>query len=167
MEEHVPHFFKEISVRSKLQFKPFNDLYFAYLLFFVLIIGGVGIWISLVTELRSKSFNHLNLILNIGTYYLVLITTSYIDITTNDKIINKKSLHIYTFILLAVIIAIFTLSFFLPKIYSILLAITGVIIGLFVWHVANCDNDKFNDESYAAKLLAEANKKHGNTWSNE
>ena len=71
MKESIPHFFKEIKDRSKLQFFPFNDLYFSYLLFFVLVIGGVGIWISLFQELKSETFNHFNFVLNIGTYYLV------------------------------------------------------------------------------------------------
>ena len=98
MEKTIPHFFKEIKERSKLQFVPFNDLYTVYLVFFVLLIGGAGIWISLIQELNNTHFNTKSLTLNIGTYYLALITTSYIDITTNEKIINKKSLQIYSFI---------------------------------------------------------------------
>lgn len=164
MKESIPHFFKEIKDRSKLQFFPFNDLYFSYLLFFVLVIGGVGIWISLFQELKSETFNHFNFVLNIGTYYLVLITTSYIDITTNEKIVNKKSLQIYSFILLFIIIGVFSLSFILPPTFSIISAIIGMLIALFIWHLANCDNEKFNDESYNAKIKAEANQKHGQNW---
>lgn len=163
MENIVPHFFKEIRNRAILQVKPFNDLYFTYLIFFVLIIGGVGIWITLFQELKNEKFNYLAFVLNIGTYYLVLITTSYIDITTNDKILNKKSLHIYSFILLVVIIGIFSLSFFLSQLYSIIIAIIGLVISLFVWHLANCDNEKFMDESYMAKIKSGANT-HGLNW---
>ena|SRR5690606_5728691 len=166
-EKPIPHFFKEIKDRSKLQLFPFNDLYFSYLIFFVLIIGGVGIWISLYQEFKSETFSHINIVLNIGTYYLVLITTSYIDITTNEKIINKKSLQIYSFILLFLIIAVFTLSFILPKTYSIISSIIGVVIALFIWHLANCDNDKFNDESYSSKIRSEAKNIHGNNWGDE
>lgn len=164
MENNVPHFFKEIKNRAKLQIKPFNDLYFTYLIVFVLLIGGVGIWITLFQELQNAEFNYLAFVLNIGTYYLVLITTSYIDITTNDKIVNKKSLHIYSFILLLVIIGIFYLSFCLSKNYSIAIAVIGLIISLFVWHLANCDNEKFMDESYMAKVNSEAYRTHGSQW---
>jgi prepilin signal peptidase PulO-like enzyme (type II secretory pathway) len=164
MENNIPHFFKEIKSRAKLQIKPFNDLYFTYLIVFVLIIGGVGIWITLIQELNNEKFNYLQFVLNIGTYYLVLITTSYIDITTNEKIVNKKSLHIYSFILLLIIIGIFSISFFLSQSYSIIIAFFGLIISLFVWHLANCDNEKFMDESYMAKIKSEASNTHGSNW---
>lgn len=164
MENNIPHFFKEIKSRAKLQIKPFNDLYFTYLVFFVLVIGGVGIWITLIQELNNEKFNYSQFVLNIGTYYLVLLTTSYIDITTNEKIVNKKSLHIYSFILLILIIGIFALSFFLSQTYSIIIAFIGLIISLFIWHLANCDNEKFMDESYMAKIKYEASKTHGSNW---
>lgn len=164
MEKTIPHFFKEIKERSKLQFVPFNDLYTVYLVFFVLIIGGAGIWISLIQELNNTHFNTKSLTLNIGTYYLALITTSYIDITTNEKIINKKSLQIYSFIFLFIIVAIFGLTFILPSSYSLLLSTIGILIALFIWHLANCDNEKFNDESYSAKMKAGAKETHGKSW---
>lgn len=164
MEKSVPHFFKEIKERSKIQFVPFNDLYTVYLVFFVLLIGGAGIWISLFQELNNSQFNAKNLTLNIGTYYLALITTSYIDITTNEKIINKKSLQIYSFIFLFIIVAIFGLTFILPSSYSLLLSTIGILIALFIWHLANCDNEKFNDESYSAKMKAGAKETHGKSW---
>ncbi len=164
MEKTIPHFFKEIKERSKLQFVPFNDLYTVYLVFFVLLIGGAGIWISLIQELNNTHFNTKSLTLNIGTYYLALITTSYIDITTNDKIINKKSLQIYSFIFLFIIVAIFGLTFILPSSYSLLLSTIGILIALFIWHLANCDNEKFNDESYSAKMKAGAKETHGKSW---
>ena len=167
MENNIPHFFKEIRERAKLQVYPFNDLYFSYLFFFIFLIGGVGIWITLIQELNNEKFNYLNFVLNIGTYYLVLITTSYIDITTNDKIVNKKSLQIYSFILLFIIIGVFSLSFFLSQFYSILMAGIGLFIALFIWHIANCDNEKFMDESYMARIKTEAYKTHGATWENE
>ncbi|MFY7732397.1 MAG: hypothetical protein ACOVSR_02860 [Bacteroidia bacterium] len=164
MENSIPHFFKEIKNRAKLQFFPFNDLYFTYLFFFVLLIGGVGIWITLIQELNKKEFNHTSIILNIGTYYLALLTTSYIDITTNEKIVNKKSLQIYSFVYLFIIIGVFSLSFFLPQNYSIAMAILGLLLALFVWHVANCDNEKFMDESYMARVKSEAKATHGKKW---
>lgn len=164
MEKTIPHFFKEIKERSKLQFVPFNDLYTVYLVFFVLLIGGAGIWISLIQELNNTHFNTKSLTLNIGTYYLALITTSYIDITTNEKIINKKSLQIYSFIFLFIIVAIFGLTFILPSSYSLLLSTIGILIALFIWHLANCDNEKFNDESYSAKMKAGAKETHGKSW---
>jgi uncharacterized membrane protein len=160
----VPHFFKEIKERMKLQFYPFNDLYLSYLIFFVLLIGGIGIWVSIAQELRKEVADYSNVALNIGTYYLALITTSYIDITTNDKIVNKKSLQVYSFIFLFVIAAIFVTSFFLVVKYSLLLSAIGIILGLFIWHLANCDNDKFNDESYNAKIRAGAKNTHGKEW---
>lgn len=164
MKNSVPHFFKEIKERARLQFYPFNDLYFSYLFFFVFLIGGVGIWITLFQELNNEEFNYTNFVLNIGTYYLVLLTTSYIDITTNEKIVNKKSLQIYSFILLFIIIGVFTLSFFLPPFFSILMATIGLMLALFIWHLANCDNEKFMDESYMAKIKSEAKTTHGNSW---
>lgn len=164
MEKTIPHFFKEIKERSKLQFVPFNDLYTVYLVFFILLIGGAGIWISLIQELNNTHFNTKSLTLNIGTYYLALITTSYIDITTNEKIINKKSLQIYSFIFLFIIVAIFGLTFILPSSYSLLLSTIGILIALFIWHLANCDNEKFNDESYSAKMKAGAKETHGKSW---
>jgi|GEM_PF-2140761 len=160
----TPHFFKEVRERSKMQFSPFNDLYLTYIFFFILFIGGAGIWISLVKELMSESFNARNFTLNIGTYYLALISTSYIDITTNEKIVNKKSLQVYSFILLFIIIGIFSLTFLLSSGFSILLSTIGILIALFIWHIANCDNEKFNDVSYNAKIRSEVKEIHGNNW---
>src|SRR5690606_14243761 len=131
-EKPIPHFFKEIKDRSKLQLFPFNDLYFSYLIFFVLIIGGVGIWISLYQEFKSETFSHINIVLNIGTYYLVLITTSYIDITTNEKIINKKSLNFFSFILFFLFFVFFNLSFFFPKKYS---KISSIFVFFFAFFI--------------------------------
>lgn len=163
----VPHFFKEIKERMKLQFYPFNDLYLVYLIFFVLVIGGVGIWVSIVQEFNKENIDYNNIILNIGTYYLALITTSYIDIITNDKIVNKKSLQVYSFIFLIIIAVIFTSSFFLLVKLSLFLSSIGILLGLFVWHLANCDNDKFNDESYNTKMKNQANQTHGKNWKDE
>lgn len=165
-EPTVPHFFKEIKDRTKLQFVPFNDLYFVYLLVFVLLIGGIGIWISIYQEANNKVFNYDNVILNIGTYYLALITTSYIDITTNEKIQNKKSLVVYSLILLMLIGGIFSISLFVIPVISIILSILGVVISLFIWHLANCENEKFNDESYNQRIRKEARNTHGNSWNN-
>lgn len=167
MDKTVPHFFKEIKERSKLQFVPFNDLYIVYLFFFILLIGGAGIWISLIQEYNNESFNLKTLTLNIGTYYLALITTSYIDITTNEKIINRKSLHIYSFILLFIISIIFYLTFVLIPFFSVALSVIGIILALYIWHLANCDNEKFNDESYNAKMKKQAKNTHGKTWEND
>ena len=164
MEENVPHFFKEIRERSKLQFVPFNDLYLAHLVFFVLFIGGAGIWISAYQEYSSETTNIKNLTINIGTYYLALITTSYIDIISNEKIVNKKSLNAYSFILLITIALIFALTFVVTSSIAILLSILGVIIALFIWHLANCDNEKYNDASYSAKMKKEAQMTHGKSW---
>lgn len=160
----VPHFFKEIKERMKLQFYPFNDLYLTYLVFFVLLIGGIGIWVSIFQEFNKEVANYTNIVLNMGTYYLALITTSYIDITTNDKIVNKKSLQVYSFIFLFIVASIFFSSFFLIDKYSLLLSSIGIILGLFIWHLANCENEKFNDESYSAKIRAGAKNTHGKDW---
>lgn len=164
MEKTVPHFFKEIKEKTKLQFIPFNDLYFSYLIFFVFIIGGAGIWICIIQEINNPSFSVKNLTINISTYCLALITTSYIDLITNEKIINRKSLHIYCFIFLFIIIAILTSTFLLPSFYPLIPSVIVIILALFVWHLANCENDKFNDESYNAKIKAEAKEKHGEKW---
>lgn len=164
MEENIPHFFKEIRERSKLQFVPFNDLYLVHLLVFVLLIGGAGIWISAYQEYSSKTTNIKNLTINIGTYYLALITTSYIDIISNEKIVNKKSLNAYSFILLIIIASVFALTFVVRPSIAIVLSILGVIIALFIWHLANCDNDKYNDASYSAKMKKEAQMTHGKGW---
>lgn len=164
MEKSVPHFFKEIKERSKLQFVPFNDLYFVYMFFFILIIGGIGIWTSIFQEINNEKFEMKNISLSIGTYFLALISTSYIDLTTNEKIQNKKSLQVYSFVLFVVLLCFFITSLFLTSYYSLFFSIVGVLITLFIWHLANCDNEKFYDESYSSKMKTETKETHGKSW---
>ena len=88
MEEEVEikiHFYKEIRERIYLQFKPFNHLYFVYVLFFLIIIGGLGIWTSWYQEYNSPKFNYINVSLNICTYYIALLSTSYIDVCMSSN----------------------------------------------------------------------------------
>ena len=158
------HFFSEIVERLKLQVKPFNDLYFTYLLVFVIGIGGIGIWVSIFQELQKDVINEYNITFNIGTYFIALVSTSYIDLTTNDKITNKKSLQIYSFVMLIVLLFLFYLSNNCKPFWSIIFSIIGTFITLLVWHIANSENQKFNEENYNQKIRKEAAKTHGHNW---
>jgi uncharacterized membrane protein len=158
------HFYSEIKDRIILQFKPFNHLYFVYMLFFLIILGGLGIWISVYQEINNGQFSYLNVSLNICTYYIALLSTSYIDVNTNHSIENRLSLKIYSFIILGFLIFLFWLSFRYNSYISLIISSLGMVISLFIWHIANSDNEKFSDETYNKKLRDEAKNKHGKNW---
>jgi hypothetical protein len=161
------HFYKEIKERICLQFKPFNHLYFVYVLFFLIIIGGLGIWTSWYQEYNSHKFNYINVSLNICTYYIALLSTSYIDVNTNHTIENRLSLKIYSFIVLGLLIFLFWLSFRFNSPLSVLFSTIGMIISLLIWHIANSDNEKFSDETYNKRMREESKLKHGKKWGGE
>ena len=160
--EKSKNFFSEIKRRITLQFKPFNHLYFLVLFFFITAIGGFGIWYTLFDT--SKDDYHAVLSFSIFQFCSAIITTSLIDIYTNDKIIYKKSFNIYSLAGIIILSGFFYFACTNNNIYFTIGSFLCLIFTLTIWHLANCDNEKFSEESYNAEIKAEAHNKHGNDW---
>lgn len=163
--DDMKNFFVEIRDRLLLQIKPFNHVYVVYVFFFLIIVGGLGIWVSIYQESNAKACDLSNISFNISTYFIALVATAYIDVNINHTIENRLSLTIYSTIALLILIFMFYLSCVWDDWWGLGVSILGMIISLLMWHVGNSDSDRFSDETYNKRILDEARRKHGSNWS--
>jgi uncharacterized membrane protein len=154
-------FYKEVGQKLKV---PLNHLYIAYVIFFLIIIGGLGIWISIYQENQKEKFDCLAVAVNICTYYIALSSTSIIDLQINNKFENRLSVNIYSFIISIVLGFIFWMIYQVIDFWAIFLACIGFMISIILWHLANSESDKFSDESYNKSVRKESAENHGRDW---
>jgi membrane associated rhomboid family serine protease len=89
---------------------------------------------------------------SIGTFFLASIVSSTLDLNLSFSIINKASFSIYTILALIISIALFVLTFILTDNWRLFPSLTGLLLSLFIWVIANSDKDIYNDEKHAKKM---------------
>lgn len=151
MENNLINALKEFIKSRKVTFKN-GILFYLYLLFVIFIIGGAGIWASLIIELSNDSFQHQNIYLSIMTFSLPLVTTFAIDIIKMD--VDKQIKTIFQIILFAsviICIVVFTVLAFSKNNWAYLPAIIFALLALFFWWIVSCENKNLYDEDYYTK----------------
>lgn len=161
------NFINELKERFSIPFKPFNYAYFGYLFGILIGFGGLGIWVSIYQDINSSNSIWSTVPTSISTYFIALLASSFIDLNVLPNAINRVSMLIYSVIFLGLGFLLFWLSINISSNFSFIPAILGFVFAILTWHLANCDSDKFNDESFNAKIRAEAKQTHGSNWGEE
>lgn len=119
-----------------------------YFIFFVVIMGGISIWASLYIESHNKEFNHNNVLTNIFSFIVVIITTGSIEMAFAGNKYIKNLLFIISVIV--TLLSIFTyLAFFKshnPNLYF--LAVPFFIFSIFIWWIANAENANLTQDFF-------------------
>lgn len=158
------NFFNEIKGRYSIPFRPINYAYFGYLIGILIGFGGLGIWVSIYQEFTSVDRFWSTVPTAMSTYFIALLASSFIDLNVLPNTINRVSMLIYSVIFLGLGFLLFWLSNVMATKYAFIPAILGVLFALLTWHIANCDSDKFSDESYNATIRSGAKGTHGQNW---
>lgn len=151
MENNLFNAIKEFFKSRKVTLKN-GVLFYLYLFFVIIIIGGAGIWASLFIEISNDRFLHQNIYLSIMTFSLPLVTTFAIDIIKME--VDKQIKTIFQIILFASVIisvVVFTVLAFSKNNWAYLPAIIFAILALFFWWIVSCENKNLYDEDYYTK----------------
>lgn len=142
---------KDFIKSRKVGFKN-GILFYLYLFFVIIIIGGAGIWASLIIEIFNDSFLHQNIYLSIMTFSLPLITTFAIDIIKMD--VDKQIKTIFQILLVAsvmICVVVFTVLALSQCNWAYLPAILFALLALFFWWIVSSGNKNLYDEDYYSK----------------
>jgi hypothetical protein len=158
--------FGEIKQRFLMPFNDPKPAYFGYLIVIIIGIGGLGIWYSIYQFFNIDGYTIQSVSLNVSTFFMALIASSFIDLSIHPKIRNKVSLIIYSILILGLGMILFFISTTSKNDFVIYTAIIGYLLSLFVWHISNADNEKLDDEAFNTIIRKEALETHGNNWNN-
>ena len=132
-----------------------------FLIYFVLVIfgfGAIGIWSSLYIENYENVYNHSNIVHNIASFAIAIISAGSIELmfVENKYIKNPLFLISISTIIASVFIFFATLKIGGPMAY--LLAIPFGIFSLYIWWIANAENanltkNYFNEQSNTVEGL--------------
>jgi len=139
-------FWQELKGRYRSAWCPaFEGYFWGYIVLFAIIN-------VLFTILFSESFDIKMISASISTYFFGLIAASSIEINLSLSTKNKASFSIYSgvFYSIGFLLLIFTIK--LPTYWSLIPAVIGFSLSLFMWIVGNSDNPKLNDETYREKV---------------
>jgi len=156
---------KEIWLKLKKPWKPFNWAFFIYLIFILIGIGGLGIWVNTYNVLNSSADDHQNIAIAIATFAITLMARSSMDLNLLVDLKNRISMHFASVVFLGFAVLIFWLSHKMTSNYVFIPAIAGFIVAILLWYIANVDSDKFNEKVYYDKIMEDAKEKHGANWS--
>lgn len=145
-EDKKFNFWKEVKRRIT---EPWTEPAFYGYFILTIILASVAIFTPLsdVSSGFSKAISA-----SIGTFFLASIVSSTIDLNLSFSIINKASFSIYTILALIISIALFVLTFILTDDWRLIPSLTGLLLSLVIWVIANSDKDIYNDEKHAKKM---------------
>lgn len=142
--------------------KPWCLSFALHFVLMIILIGGLGIILSILNYYFSDKASGWSIVENIVSYSLALVIPSTIPILQSfNRTSNKVSLleiTIFLFILVPIGISIVAYCF---KIWW--LPIVGVIVSWCGWIIANYENSSLNDRSFEETIREGANK-HGQNW---
>lgn len=143
-------FINELIDRFKLPWKHFA--FKSYFFWIVIAFGGIGIGLTTYEELMNVKPNVTLISKTIATTFVAIIASSLVDLNLSYNFKNVPSLIINSVGFIAVSILLLILSFNINSNWSLLPAILGYFIALFIWILANADNDKLSDDSYLQNI---------------
>ena len=114
-----------------------------------LIFCALGVYVSMFADLfdSSKSFNYRALNTNLTTYYIAILASACFDLILSKAKIMKSALTTFSLAVLVFGIISLIVSYLLRLRYALPLTILYLLISLFMWWIANAENDKLmNDE---------------------
>lgn len=158
METNAKNILRKLLAKLK---SPWSISFFLYFVFFVVLIGGLGVIFSFFQGLYNHSFNSWNIIENIITYSITLAFPAAIPLLQSIfKTENKVSLIILILSSLLLIIGLSIISY----IFKIAIpALICLVISWIIWIIANSENKSLQDKSFNETIKADL-VKHGNNW---
>lgn len=147
-------FNNEVINRFKLPWK--NSAFKYYFFWIVCAFGGLGFLLSLFSEFNSETPVYYNISRSISSTFIALIAASLVDLQLSFNIKNIPSLIINSIACIAVSLLLLYFSFSIKNNWSLIPALLGYGLGLFVWILANADNENLSDEIFYKKMLSKA-----------
>lgn len=119
-----------------------------YFLFVIIGFGGFGLWISLYIEFNTEVFNHKNIILSIGSYFVALMATGSIELIFIKEESIKRILFLSTMFLIALSSIIFLICMNSSTGWGYFLSLLFLVFSLFIWWIANAENTNLTENFF-------------------
>lgn len=148
------NFFKKLCTKFKLPWK--CTAFILYFIFIIVLFGGVSIIATIYEEFCKESFNFSTLSRSIATTASAIVAASLVELNLSYNIKFMPSLTIITISIVGVSFALFLWVFNISSGWSLLPAILSYAICLFVWIIANSENEKLCDETYYKRMLKDS-----------
>ena len=143
-------FTKEIGVRF---LTPWTSVFTGYLLI-VVFSGGISVLFTILDLHKEGKIYQENFKIaeSLGTFFIAIIATAFIDLNLCNKVINKKAFGMWSYILAGFSVFLLWATYQLKDITSFIPSLLGVIFALSVWVIANAYNSKIIFEDYKTSL---------------
>lgn len=154
--------------------KPWCIAFSLYLVFVIIILGGLGVLFSIFSSLEindaieSVNMKQHMISSNLSTYSIALLIPAVISILLSFyELKNKVSSIILSVIIVLSSVALLVLSTN-KEVYSIYAAIFSFLLALFFWVIANHDNDYLNDAAFEKVIKNDMKQNHNKDgeWDN-
>lgn len=130
-----------------------------YLILFIFIIGGAGVWLPFV---KGYEIGILGLVDNLITFSIAMIGPSlYSLLLSSSEFDNKPSLNLFVFSI--IVFDIILMIVFYNSSISWLIGVLNTIIAVLLWIIVNHNNSELIDSKFRDSLNANA-KKLGQKW---
>lgn len=143
-------FIKEIKVRF---LTPWTSVFTGYLLI-VVFSGGISVFFTALDLLKEGKICEENFKIaeSLGTFFIAIIATAFIDLNLCNKVINKKAFGMWSYILAGFSIFLLWITYQLKGVSSFIPSLLGVVFALSTWVVANAYNSKIIFEDYSENI---------------
>jgi hypothetical protein len=137
---------KGISVKVNAGFRALRSATFLlYFISIVLVVGGLGIWKVLHNALQAAQPRWIDVPRETSTWLVAMVCSGAADLVLNDR--DPKSVKMFGLSLGICCVILALLGMGTANVVSAsVFAITGALLALFVWLLANHDNLKLTDE---------------------
>ena len=134
--------------------------YFIYFILVIVGVGAIGVYSAIIKG--SIPDNKMDFIIaNMASYFLAIVATGSVELVlSNEKYIGRAIRLLAMFAVLINIALYFTSVAF----SSVYISLTGVIIALLVWWIANAENTNIIEKSFDSQIRNEAYETHGKNW---
>jgi hypothetical protein len=133
----------------KVNFKTY-PVFYIYLLFVVMIMGGFSVWTTLYIELHNSDIIHKNICLALMGFSMPLTTSFAIDIFAIEaEIFIKRIFQIICISVPLILLVLFLV--YLNTFWAYLFSGINILLSLFFWWIVNSKNSNLCDESYYSK----------------
>lgn len=157
-------FIEELIEKFKLPWK--HSAFNYYFFWIVLVFGSLGIIITSVIEINSQVPHYYNISQCIGTTFIALIAGSLVDLNLSLSFKNIPSLIINSIAFIGISVFLLYLSFNIKSNWSFVPSVSGYLLALLIWILANSDNERLSDGNYYKKMMEKSGQLTKN-WSNE
>jgi hypothetical protein len=136
-------------VKDKLT-TPWKQSVFIGLFILLLLLVAIAVIVPL---LKISSGYIQSISISLSTFFIATIVASTIDLQLSYSFLNRASLIVYAILSLLIVLILFALSVLLSGSISLLPAISGFIISIIIWIIANADKDISSDKKHQQKMI--------------